>query len=216
MVYGFAVTRQGLDLIMKLLIPEQLVLTRVMVGSGRAPDGADIANFTDLIQPVAQATSTVPVVANHLLQFIVEYRNEFSPGLPGFNINEYGVFAQDPDIGEIMIYYGSLGDYPEWVHPFSPGELNVRRYPVSIGLTNDVTVIAAYPQVAFMTAEDVTALMQTHINQTVYSSNGVHGIRFYQGVLEIYNGEAWFPVTRQDNGATFGAAFFGTANFGAA
>ena len=154
--YGFAVTVDGLDLIATLLIPEQLRITRVMVGSGRAAPGADLANFTDLIAPIAQATSTVPSVKDRVVQFAIEYRNDMNGGLPtGFWLNEYGVFAIHPTKGEILLYYGTLGNYPEWMFAFGPGMLNVRRYPVSIGFTNDVEVVIEYPTVAFMTADDV-------------------------------------------------------------
>jgi len=158
MNYGFVITRQGLDLITKLLIPTDLVLTRVMVGNGRLDETSDPINFTDLISPIAQATSTTPIVNNHQLEFVVEYRNDLNGGLnTGFWLNEFGIFALDPDLGEILLYYATLGDYPQWVQPFVPGMLDVRRYPVSIGLSNDATVNLQYPAVAFLTAEDLQA-----------------------------------------------------------
>ena len=154
MNYGFVITRQGLDLITKLLIPTDLILTRIMVGNGKTDSTSDPANFTDLISPMAQGTSTVPVVQNHQLEFTVEYRNDLNGGLTtGFWLNEFGIFAQDPDLGEILLYYANLGDYPQWVHPFVMGALDVRRYPVSIGLSNDANVILQYPANAFITSE---------------------------------------------------------------
>jgi len=164
MNYGFVITRKGLDLITKLLIPNDLVLTRVMVGNGRLGETSDPINFTDLISPIAQATSTTPIVNNHQLEFTVEYRNDLgidlgtSGGLAtGFWLNEFGVFAYDPDIGEILLYYATLGDYPQWVQPFLPGMLDVRRYPVSVGLSNNAVVKLGYPAIAFLTAEDLEA-----------------------------------------------------------
>ena len=158
MNYGFVVTRQGLDLITKLLIPEDLVLTRVMVGNGRLDESSDPISFTDLVSPIAPATSTTPIVNNHQLEFTVEFRNDLNGGLQtGFWLNEFGVFAQDPDVGEILLYYATLGDYPIWVQPISTGAIDVRRFPVSLGLSNDVTVVLQYPAVAFLTAEDLAA-----------------------------------------------------------
>ena len=163
MNYGFVITKKGLNLITKLMIPIDLVITRIMVGNGRLPENPDPKNFTDLISPIALATSTVPVVNNRQLEFKVEYRNEFGTDLgksgglrTGFWLNEYGVFAQDPDDGEILLYYATLGDYPQWVQPFAPGMTDVRRYPVAIGLNSDANVRLEYPSVAFLTAEDLS------------------------------------------------------------
>jgi len=162
MNYGFVITRQGLNLITKLLIPTDLVLTRVMVGNGRVEENPDPIWFTDLISPIAQAASTTPIVNNRQLEFTVEYRNDMGTDLgtggglaTGFWLNEFGVFALDPDEGEILLYYASLGDYPQWVQPFTPGMLDVRRYPISIGLSSDATVVLQYPSVAFLTSEDL-------------------------------------------------------------
>lgn len=162
MNYGFVITRKGRSLILKLQKPIDFVLTRIMVGNGRLPDNPDPINFTDLISPMAQATSTTPTVNNHQLEFKVEYRNDLGTDLgksgglrTGFWLNEFGVFARDPDEGEILLYYATLGDYPQWVQPFIPGMLDTRRYPVSIGLNDDAFVRLEFPSVAFITAEDL-------------------------------------------------------------
>lgn len=55
-----------------------------------------------------------------------------------------------------MIYYGNLGDYPQWVQPYTQGAVEVRSFPVAIGVSNAPTVILEYNADAFMTAEDVT------------------------------------------------------------
>ena len=74
------------------------------------------------MQPIAQATSTQPLVHGHQVDFTVEYRNDLSGGLEnGFYLSELGVFARDKSGSEVMIYYGSLGDYPQWVQPLYPG-----------------------------------------------------------------------------------------------
>lgn len=141
---------------MKLLIPTDLVLTRIMVGDGRAYTNPALLN--DLVSPIAQATSTPPVVNNNQLEFIVEYRNDLNGGLTtGFWLSEFGIFAQDPDVGEILLYYATLGDYPQWVRPFAAGSVDVRRYPISIGLSTDAIVILQFPAVAMLTADDLIA-----------------------------------------------------------
>ena len=55
-----------------------------------------------------------------------------------------------------MIYYGSLGDAKQYVSAYTPGTApDVRRYPVSITVTEGVEVTVNYPAEAWMTAADV-------------------------------------------------------------
>ena len=172
----FYITNQGLDLIVKLIDTGELTLTKVTVGSGKVLLGQDPKTFTDLIQYVADATSTMPVVNNRQLDMIVEYRNDLNGGLlTGFWNNEFGIFALDPDIGEILFCYATLGDYPQWIGPYEGTvATDVVRYPVSIGLSSDATVVLNYQALAFVTHEELEAHNQdpnSHpdLQQAVYN-----------------------------------------------
>lgn len=61
-MYGFVIPAQGWNLLASLLAGEKLNLTRIMVGSGRLPDGMEPGDVTELVQPVAAATSTIPML----------------------------------------------------------------------------------------------------------------------------------------------------------
>ena len=155
-MYGFVIPTLGFNLLTKLLAGETLQITRVMVGSGRLDDSIDPSTITELVQPVAAATFTIPNVNNNIASFVVEYRSDMNGGLDaGFWLNEFGVFALDPDIGEVLLYYGALGDFPQFVSPFQGGSIDILRFPVAIILSKDVSISIDYPPIAFMTAEDV-------------------------------------------------------------
>ena len=155
-MYGFIVPNAGRDLITSLLAGEQLILTRCMVGTGQVPAEVQPTTLTDLVQPIAQATSTEPLVKGNQVDFTIEYRNDLNGGLDrGFYLSEFGVFARAKDGSEVMIYYGNLGDYPQWVQAYTNGAVEVRRFPVAIGVSNTPQVILEYNADAFMTAEDV-------------------------------------------------------------
>ena len=155
-LYGFCITDKGYALIAKLVAGKTLSLSRIMVGSGACADDQDPRALTDLIEPVAAATSTVPAYDGNRVSFIVEYRSDLNGGLDhGFWLNEYGVYAYDPDDGEVLIYYGCLGDYPQWVSAASSSGIDVRRYPVTIEVGESTGVEADFSYEAWMTAEDV-------------------------------------------------------------
>lgn len=154
--YGFVVTDSGRELIAKLVAGQQLPISKIMVGSGTIPDDVKPATMTALVEPVAAGTSTAPVYDGASVRMIVEYRSDLNGGLDhGFWLREFGVFAFDPDKGEVLIYYGTLGDYPQYVSAASNTGVDVRRFPVCIVIGEGLGVTVDYKCEAWMTAEDV-------------------------------------------------------------
>lgn len=161
--YGFAVTDKGRQLIAKLLTGEVLQITRVMFGSGMIPAESDIMAATDLIETVAQGTSSKPEYKGGVAAMTVEFRSDLNGGLAkGFWLREFGIFANDPDEGEVMIYYATLGEYPQWVSPLGDGTgIDVRRFPISIAIGEDRGVTVDYNTELWLTEEDVYRLFET-------------------------------------------------------
>lgn len=161
--YGFFIPAAGRELIASLLAGEKLEISRVMVGSGRSETLEELSALTDLVAPVARGTSTSPQRDGESVNMIVEYRSDLNGGLDtGFWLNEFGIFAMDGE-EEVMIYYGSLGDYPQWVSAYNEGAIDIRRYPVTLHVSSDVNVVITYPPMAFMTAEDVESFCMTTV-----------------------------------------------------
>lgn len=156
--YGFVVTDLGRELIAKLVAGNgTLKITKVLVGSGAVPDGTKPAALTDLVAPVAAATSTTPTYDGSKVEFVVEYRSDLNGGLDyGFWLSEFGIYADDPDNGETLIYYGTLGEHPQYVSAKSDTGVDVRRFPVAIIIGEGVDVIVTYKCEAWMTADDIS------------------------------------------------------------
>lgn len=155
-MYGFLIPKVGIGLLTTLLAGETLTITRCMVGSGKVPEGVEPSALTDLVQPVAQATSTVPLVTKNQIDMTVEYRNDLNGGLEtGFYLSEFGVFARNQAGAEVMIYYACFDDHPQWVQAHTGGAVEVRRFPIAVGVSNAVEVHLDYHADAFMTAENV-------------------------------------------------------------
>lgn len=171
-LYGFTPTTAGRGLIASLLAGQTLTITRAMVGSGK-PDSLDaMAALTDLVAPVARATSTTPVRTGDAVSLTVEYRSDMNGGLQeGFSINEYGLFARTADSAETLIFYGCLGDHPQWVYPYSPGVApDVRDFPATIRISSEAQVRIDYHADAFITAEEAAALLESMVEQATAGS----------------------------------------------
>ena len=161
MSYGFTITVKGRDFLAKQVAGEKLKITRVMVGSGSVPEDTNPAYLTDLVQPIAQATSTLPIAKDDTVSFIVEYRNDLNGGLKqDFWLREFGVFARDGE-EEILIYYATLGDFPQHVMDYKKGNIDIRRYPVTLKISDEIEVVLEYPALAFVTEERLRELIKT-------------------------------------------------------
>lgn len=161
--YGAAMTAKGLQLIAKIIASQaDLTLVRVMMGSGAPPEGTYIGDLEDLVEPVAAGTVSVPVYNGPTVEMTVEYRSDMNGGLQeGFIIREFGIFARDPDAEneEVMILYGNLSKYPQYIAPYSNGCLDVRRYPVSITVAEGTAVILDGLPSVFVTYDDLQQLI---------------------------------------------------------
>lgn len=164
---GFVVTAAGRLLFAKLVATSQPVkFTRVMCGTGKLADDADMFALTDLVSPITEGTSTPPIYDNDTVSMILQFRSDLNGGLTDtIWLNEYGVFAEDPDGGEVLVCYGNLGDCPDSLLAYKNGCCSVRDYPITvvIGSVTDVTV--QYPAAAFVTAEDVEQIIDSSISR---------------------------------------------------
>lgn len=158
MEYSFCITDAGRYLIARLLTEETMHITKVMVGNGRVADGVRLASMTNLVNTIAQATSDAPQCDRGVAYMTIEYNNTLNGGLEAsFWLNEFGIFALDPVEGEVMIAYGTLGDYPQFVcaHSATSGGVDVRRFPVSIAIGEDRGMVVDYHTELWLTWEDL-------------------------------------------------------------
>lgn len=184
---GFIITAIGWDILAKAVAGEiKLKIAGVAFGSGRIEEGENPATFTGLKNPIADgAISHISIttekdetgaVKQSTVSFIVEYRSDYGK-LPeevcpitnkapidvdyDFNLNEFAVYAENPQSGElVLIYYATLGDNPHPVTSYAKGAIDIRRYPVSIALSNEIEVALVYPPLAFVTSEEMQEYAQ--------------------------------------------------------
>ncbi len=91
----------------------------------------------------------------------MEYRSDLNGGLAeGFWLNEFGVYANDPDNGEILLYYATMGDYPQYVAAYNGQAVDVRRYPVVIALSECYNVELKPPAGAWVTFEELAETLK--------------------------------------------------------
>ena len=184
---GFIITASGWEILAKAISGnKKLEISGVAIGSGKLESGEVPALFTKLKSPIADgALSDFFIetekdesgeVKQATVSFIAEYRTDYGSSQNDtcnitqtfpiniendFNLNEFGVYAQDPETKEnVLIYYATLGDYPHPVTSYSKGAIDIRRYPVSMVLSSDIEVSLVYPPNAFVTHDEMTRYAQ--------------------------------------------------------
>ena len=166
--YGGTITVLGRDLITSLVAGETIEFTRILVGKGSMPEGVEPIDMTELVEPVAEGASTVPVVDNGVITMTVEYRNDMNGGLKdGFWLREFGVFAKTENSEEVLLYYATLGDSPQPVNAYQDNRIDIRRYPITISLALEANVQVVYNPGAFITAGEAQELIDAMVNDAV-------------------------------------------------
>lgn len=136
---GLVMTRKGKRLQTKAIAGATLQFTRLKLGDGQLSEGQHVETLTDLISPKQVLNiSECKVTENDLCEISSVTSNS---GLANpYYARELGVFANDPDEGEVL-YAVCRDDMPDYI-PEDGGSVpishNYRIY-INVGNINDVT-----------------------------------------------------------------------------
>lgn len=166
-LYGFVVTSKGRNLFAKLVAGNTLHITRIMFGTGKLPEDATVEymmQLEDLVEPLAPGVSTTPIYEEDTVSLVCEFRSDLNGGLKETVwLNEFGIFANDPDLGEVMIAYATLGSFPDNVRAYKDGRITVRDYPVSITIGAASNVVVDFSASAFITSDEAENLINAGV-----------------------------------------------------
>ena len=135
-------TNAGQALQTKVLAGETLTFTRIALGDGQL-NGQPIAPLTALIsQKATVEVDSVRVVNTSTAQVAGFFSN--ADISTGFWWRETGVFAQDPDVGEILYGYTNAGDAGDYIPTVADTRIEKYIY-CSIAVANADTVNITIP-----------------------------------------------------------------------
>lgn len=137
---GVYITNKGIALQAKAQAGATLNFTRIAMGSGDLA-GQQIVNLTDLIteEKSLSITKLKPLQTGEALVG-ASFTN--ADIVTGFTYRELGVFAQDPDEGEILYCYGNAGVNGEYIPPGSGGGPDILERHIDV-----ITVVGSAPTV---------------------------------------------------------------------
>ncbi|NRS20578.1 hypothetical protein HP398_29605 [Brevibacillus sp. HB1.4B] len=151
------ITELGKILYAKSQTGKPLVYTKMGIGSGQV--NGDPSNLTQLIQPIGYFPISSFAINGDTAQIKAVFENS--------NINqitfscELGIFANDPDYGEILYAYANAGPNGDYIPPIIAGSYS-REFQINVAVGNATSVTANILPTAYVTVSDFNA----HVNNT--------------------------------------------------
>lgn len=158
---GLQLTNKGIALQAKVQAGEELVITKLKLGSGIVSGGTDIKTLNDLIEPEQNLGIGAKEAVDDYCKISSTITNTELEA--GYYVRELGVFAQDPDVGEILYMYTTDGA-PDYL-PAGGGSTAIsQEFSVMIAVNDTDNVSVVINDDALATMGYVQLQIQQHNN----------------------------------------------------
>lgn len=201
---GIILTNKGRQLQAKVESGStSLVLTKLKLGNGTISEGQTLEALNDLVGPkqvVGIATKTV--LENGYCKIAATISN--SDLAEGYLVKELGVFATDPDEGEIL-YAITTDSAPDYMPATGGATVVSQEFAVYIGVTNAASVVAQIDSGALATMGYVE-----HYVKTIHDADRNAHLNMV-GATSVVNGQRGMvpaPAKGQQNMPLLGSAEF--------
>jgi hypothetical protein len=177
---GTILTQKGRNLLAKAQTGTTLTFTKIAIGDGLWPSNTDPTQLNDLVSPKLNLPiQEIKVVGDGTVRLRFVLTNT---GLSqGFFMREIGIYAQDPDIGEILYAVAYAGDRADFI----PAD----------GITKVENVVDIYTVIA--NAQNITAVISdTVVIATKQDINTVKPEASSTAPDLTYPGKLWVDSNR--------------------
>ena len=136
---GMELTNAGRNILAKALLGQTLRFTRAWAGDGYLPEGQDVREMTDIVTPHREMEIEEMSIPPHIGTAKITVVLSNKELTTGFFLREIGLFAEDPDTGDELLYgYCNAGDTADYM----PGQDG----PDAVYYRFDLTVIVDQAQ----------------------------------------------------------------------
>lgn len=166
-----AITDAGSLLIAKVMASKgNITFTRIVMGDGYMPSSQVPEHMTAVVSPKAAMEITKCEVTGSGAA-VVGGRYDNSEQSQDFEWRELGLYAKDPDLGEILYSYGNTGNSAETI-PAGGGATAIEKLiDVVTYVGNDVSVTAEFMPHVVPSADEVT--ITNNNNQLSVKDGGI-------------------------------------------
>lgn len=172
-------TKQGLKLQAKVDAGSRMQLTQCKIGSGTLSSGQNLEDLTALIAPV----QTLPIASISYSEnaCVIAAVTDNSNVTSGYYLREFGVYARDPDDGEIL-YAVAQDSNPDYIPPKGTSAVISQEIGVALSFSNATNVTAYVNTSAIATITYVNSYVTSAVadlkDMTGASpaQGGIHGL----------------------------------------
>lgn len=170
-------TKQGLKLQAKVDAGNAMQLTKCRLGSGMIGSGQQLEDLTELVAPVQTLPIASVTYSDDSHACIISAVTDNSTVTTGYYLSEFGIYAKDPDDGEILYAVASDSE-PDFIP--AKGTSTVISQEIGVALT-------------FANAANVTAAVNTSATATIsyvntYVTNAVADLKDMTGASPAQGG----------------------------
>lgn len=170
-------TKQGLKLQAKVDAGNAMQLTKCRLGSGMIGSGQQLEDLTELVAPVQTLPIASVTCSDDSHACIISAVTDNSTVTTGYYLREFGIYAKDPDDGEILYAVASDSE-PDFIP--AKGTSTVISQEIGVALT-------------FANAANVTAAVNTSATATIsyvntYVTNAVADLKDMTGASPAQGG----------------------------
>lgn len=153
----FYLTKKGIDLQSKLQVGAALKFTRVAVGDGVVEDTTKLVDLQNLVQ--YRTSYSINDIVNKgdgtsVIKTIVSNKDLDE----GFFLREIGVFADDPDLGEILYCVTNTGTYADYLPAKTLNSVDIVLEIITVVGNAESVVIEIDDSLVYVTRKEFNSL----------------------------------------------------------
>jgi hypothetical protein len=174
-------TKQGLKLQAKVDAGSRMQLTKCMLGSGTLSSGQSLENLTGLITPVQTLSIASISYSENNGACVITAVTDNSNVSTGYYLREFGIFARDPNDGEIL-YAVAQDANPDYIPPSGTSAVVSQEIGVALSFSNAANVTAQVNTSAIATVTYVNNYVTSAVADlkdmtgATAARSGVHGL----------------------------------------
>lgn len=174
-------TKQGLKLQAKVDAGNAMQLTKCRLGSGTIGSGQQLEDLTELVAPVQTLPIASVTYSDDSHACIISAVTDNSTVTTGYYLREFGIYAKDPDDGEILYAVASDSE-PDFIPAKGTSTVISQEIGVALTFANAANVSAAVNTSATATISYVNTYVTNAVADlkdmtgATVSRDGVHGL----------------------------------------
>ena len=194
---NLVITGKGQELTAKLIAGTSTATFTKIATSSYDYSSATLENVTELYD--IKQTALISKVSRTDTTIVEVLSKIDNTGLEsGYYIKALGLYAKGSDGDEILFGISIETDTPDYMPPQSGTTVSGISYRLNTKVDNSSQVTIEVNPAASPTMEQFETLEQvidTHAAMNVYGSNGAHGFRYYNNMIQVKNEEgSWIDI----------------------